>query len=235
MFLVLFLINLYYNKKVMDATPYILKEFEAFNLESKISEIKAFFSETTFTHFPIVDKNNLIGLISETDINSIDDDLKEIGDFRYLLNLFYTEEINDFFDFFRMFTLNNTNLIPVVNAKKEYIGYYDLIDVLHFFNDSVAFKHEGIVLALEKETNDYSFSEISQIIESHKGKVLGIFLIENSGSMSKISVKFDAPDFNEIIQSFRRYDYKILSNHEEDFYLEDLRERSNYLQKYLNI
>ncbi len=219
----------------MDTTPYILKEFEAFNLKSKISEIKAFFSETTFSHFPVIDDKNLVGLISETDISSIDDDSKEIADFRYLLNLFFTEEINNFIEFFNIFSMNDTNLIPVLNSKKEYIGYYDLIDVLHFFNDATFFKHEGIVLMLEKETSAISFSEISQIIETEKGKVLGIFLSEYTGSTTKISVKFDAPDFNDIIQSFRRYEYTILSNHEEDFYLEDLKERSNYLQKYLNI
>ena len=82
-------------------TPYILKEFDAFNLKTKVSEIKAFFSETTFTHFAIIDEKSLIGLISETDVNSIDADSKEIGDFHYLLNLFFTEEINNFIEFFR--------------------------------------------------------------------------------------------------------------------------------------
>jgi hypothetical protein len=219
----------------MDTTPYILKEFKAFNLDTEISEIKAFFSETTFSHFPVVDKKTVIGLISETDVNSLEDNSKNIGDFRYLLSLFFTEEINNFIEFFRIFSTNDSNIIPVVNSKKEYIGYYDLIDVLHFFNDATFFKHEGIVVLLEKESSAYSFSEISQIIESNKGKVLGIFLSENTGSTVKVSVKFDAPDFNDIIQSFRRYEYTILSNHEEDFYLEDLKERSNYLQKYLNI
>jgi len=48
-------------------------------------------------------------------------------------------------------------------------------------------------------------------------------------------LKFDAPDINKIFQAFRRYNYKVLSDHQEDFYLEDLKERSIYLQKYLNI
>ena len=51
----------------------------------------------------------------------------------------------------------------------------------------------------------------------------------------KISLKFSSQDVNEIIQSFRRYDYKVLSDHKEDFYLEDLKDRNDYLRKYLNI
>ena len=42
-------------------------------------------------------------------------------------------------------------------------------------------------------------------------------------------------DINEIIQTFRRYNYTVISEHKDDFYLQDLKERSDYLQKYLNM
>ena len=58
---------------------------------------------------------------------------------------------------------------------------------------------------------------------------------DNSNNFIKITVKFNAQDINEIIQSFRRYDYQVLSQHKEDYFLEDLKDRSDYLQKYLNI
>jgi hypothetical protein len=37
------------------------------------------------------------------------------------------------------------------------------------------------------------------------------------------------------MQTFRRYDYKIISMHENDIYLEDLKNRSEYLKKYLDM
>jgi hypothetical protein len=40
---------------------------------------------------------------------------------------------------------------------------------------------------------------------------------------------------NDIIQTFRRYNYEILSEHHEDLYINNLKERSDYLDKYLNI
>ena len=40
---------------------------------------------------------------------------------------------------------------------------------------------------------------------------------------------------NAIVQTFRRYNYNIISNHEEDKFLEDLKDRSKYLDRYLNI
>ena len=40
---------------------------------------------------------------------------------------------------------------------------------------------------------------------------------------------------NNIIQTFRRYNYEIISEHQEDNYINNLKERSEYLDKYLNI
>jgi predicted transcriptional regulator len=219
----------------METTSYILKEFKPFSLFSKVSEIKTFFIETSFSHFPIVKNNELIGLISESDMEEIEDDENEIGNFQYLYKLFSIEEEDSLLDILGVFASNNTNLIPVINNKKEYIGYFEINDILQIYNETPFLKGEGIVLLIEKGINEYSISEICQIVESNKGKILGVFIAESGLTSVKISIKFNAPDINEIIQSFRRYDYLVLSNHKEDYFIEDLKDRSNYLQKYLNI
>lgn len=219
----------------METTLYILNEYKPFNLLTKVSEVKSFFNETVFCHFPIIKDNQLIGLISENDIKGIDEDEKTLEDFQYLFNLFFIEEKNNLLEIIKVFASNETNIIPVLNNEKEYIGYYDLIEILHVFNGTPFLNNEGIVILLEKGIKDYSFSEISQIVESNNGKLLGIYISETNSSTVKISLKFSSQNINEIIQSFRRYNYRVLSNHKEDYYLEDLKERTNYLRKYLNI
>lgn len=219
----------------METTPYILKEFKAFTTHTKITDVKLVFSETTYSHFPIVENGHLLGLISEIDIRSIFDDDKELGNYQYLFQLFCTEENNNLLEILKIFAANETNLIPVINNKKEYLGYCDLIDILHVYNNTPFLKNEGTVLGIKKNVTEYSFSEICQIVESNNGNVLGLFISETNPTSVKITIKFFAQDVNEIIQSFRRYNYEVLSKHKEDFYLEDLKERSIYLQKYLNI
>ncbi|MCF6167204.1 CBS domain-containing protein [Lutibacter sp.] len=219
----------------MKNIPYILKEFEAFTLQTKIADVKSLFNETTYSHFPVIKNNQLIGLVSETDIQGITEDDKELNDFQLLFSLFFTEENNNLLEILKVFALNETNLIPVISVQKEYLGYYDLIDVLHVYKNTPFLNNEGSILILEKEIRDYSFSEICQIVESDNGKILGVFISESNSTSVKITLKFSSQDVNEIIQSFRRYDYKVLSNHKEDYYLEELKDRTNYLQKYLNI
>jgi hypothetical protein len=137
-------------------------------------------------------------------------------------------------DVLGVFASNNTNLIPVTN-NNDYVGYYEINDILQLINDTPFLKSEGVVILLEKETGGYSFSEICQIAESNNAKIVGLFVSESNATTVKITVKINSNEINEILQSFRRYNYTILSSHKEDFFIEDLKERSNYLQKYLNI
>lgn len=219
----------------MESTPLLLKEFNPFTLSSTIAEVKGFFNETNFSHFPIVEENHLIGLISETELQGIDNESSQIGDFQFLFNFFFVEESTRFLDLLKIYAANETNLVPVLNEKKQYLGYYDLIEVMHIYNATPFLHDDGAIISLQKEKENYSFGEICQIVESNNGQILGLFLEEADSEVVKITVKFDAPEVNEILQSFRRYNYKVLSNLKEDYYLEDLKERSSYLQKYLNI
>jgi Mg/Co/Ni transporter MgtE len=219
----------------METTPLILREFKAFTLQTTISEVKSFFKTTTYCHFPIVENNRLIGLIFETDIQGIENNEAVIGEYKSLFNFFFVEESHNLLELLKVFASNETNLIPALDANNNYLGYYDLIDILHVYNATPFLNNDGATIVLEKEQSNYSFSEICQIVESNKGTVLGLFISEDDDTTVNITLKFSAPDINKIFQSFRRYNYKVLSNHKEDFYLEDLKERSNYLQKYLNI
>ena len=88
---------------------------------------------------------------------------------------------------------------------------------------------------MEKPATDYSMSQITQIVESNNGKLLGVFVSEANAEKVQVTIKITLGGMNEIIQTFRRYNYEIISEHNEDNYLNNLKERSEYLDKYLNI
>ncbi len=107
--------------------------------------------------------------------------------------------------------------------------------MLHFLNETTFVKEDGGIIVIEKETADFTFSQICQIVESNEAKVLGVFISNATPTLTQITLKISQSNFNEIIQTFRRYNYTILSEHQEDSYLAGLKERSDYLDKYLNI
>lgn len=219
----------------MITTPTILNDLKAFTPQTKIEEVKNRFNETTFSHFPVVDDGLLIGLIAAADVQIIENYTKNIADFNHLLTTFYALEKNNLLEIFNVFAANETNVVPVINNQRAYLGYFELINVLHIYNDTPFINHNGDVILVEKESRDYSFSQICQIIESNNGKLLGIFVADSNSATVKVLIKFTAPEVNEVYRALRRYNYNILTSNDNDLYLEELQERSNYLQKFLDI
>ncbi len=219
----------------MKISDYISKDVKALNLNSTIGDAKKLFNELTFSHMPIVEKNNLIGLINESDVRTIENNDETIGKSSEFLSNFFIGLNDNWINILKMFSSNETNLMPVLSDQNKYVGYYELNDVLHYFNDTPLLNHEGFFIVVEKGVRDYSFSEIAQIVESNEAKLIGAFISGYRNDLVQITLKIASEEINEIIQSFRRYGYHLLTKHKEDLFLEELKDRSDYLQKYLNM
>ena len=108
-------------------------------------------------------------------------------------------------------------------------------DIMALFNNTPFLNEAGGIIVVEKALSDNSFSEISQIIESNDANILGFFISKMDNNIVQTTIKIGHTGMNAIVQTFRRYGYHVISNHEEDTFIEDLKDRSNYLDKYLNI
>jgi hypothetical protein len=115
------------------------------------------------------------------------------------------------------------------------LGYYELEDIVKFFHETPFLKEQGAVIVVEKNAIDYSMGQITQIVESNNGKLLGLFVSNATADKIQVTIKITLGSMNDIIQTFRRYNYEIVSEHQEDNYINNLRERSDYLDKYLSI
>ncbi|MFY9243324.1 MAG: CBS domain-containing protein [Polaribacter sp.] len=219
----------------MNINDYILKEIEALNLKHTVKGAQSLFKNFPITHFPVVEDAMLLGSFSEADIQALGNKEDELVGYAHFMNSFFADEKATVLELLKIFADNDTNIIPVLNKEKKYIGYYDLVDVLDVFSTSPFMIEESETLIIEKLEMDYSMAEVSQIVESNGGKLLGLYLSEKSNDFVQITLKIVSKEINEIIQTFRRYDYKIISTHENDIYLEDLKNRSEYLQKYLEM
>ena len=125
--------------------------------------------------------------------------------------------------------------MPVLGKDNKYLGYYELSDIMSLFNNTPFLNEVGGIIVVEKGIREYSFSEICQIIESNDVKILGVIISKIENDNIQATIKIGNTGMNAIVQTFRRYNYNIISNHEEDKFLEDLKDRSKYLDRYLNI
>ena len=219
----------------MNINDYILKEIKAFQLKDPVKKIQSVFENYPITHFPVVEDGKLLGSFSEDDIQTIENKNDELVLHSHLLNSFFADEKATILELLKIFADNDTTIIPIFNKDKNYIGYYDLRDVLDAFSTSPFMIEQSETLIVEKLELDYSMGEVAQIVEANGAKLLGLYISEKDNDLIQITLKIVSNEINEIIQTFRRYDYKIISMHENDIYLEDLKNRSEYLQKYLEM
>lgn len=217
-----------------EITDYINNDIKAITIDDTIESVQDFFADLSFSHFPVLENGIYIGSISGDDVEAFDAE-KKILDYRYTLEGFYARKNMIWLDLLEIFARNHTSIVPVLDEKNNYIGYYDITDIIKFFHETPFLKEMGGIIIVEKNINDYSMSQISQIVESNNGKLLGMFVSSAEADKIQITVKIALGSLNDIIQTFRRYNYEIISEHQEDNYLNALKERSDYLDKYLNI
>ncbi|WP_308991366.1 acetoin utilization protein acuB [Mariniflexile litorale] len=219
----------------MKLSEFITNDIKPLNSNSKISDLQHLFNQLTYSHIPIQDDNNIyLGSFSENDAHCFETN-KMVNDYKYAIENFFVRDSTIWLDVLEAFAVNSANIMPVLNHQNVYLGYYELKEVISLFSESPFFSDPGGILVIEKGISDYSFSEISQIVETNNGKLLGAFVSKMKPDLVQVTLKIGNTGLNEIIQTFRRYSYNIVSGHEEDSYLESLKERSDYLNKYLNI
>ena len=219
---------------LMPLQEYLINDIEPLNINDKVSDLKMLFNELTYSHIPIENNGAYVGCISETDAHCFEG-VKSISDCTHSLESFYVRTKTNWLDVLETFAQNSCNIMPVLDQNNAYKGYYELGDIINLFNQTPFFAEPGGVLILETGIQDYSFSEISQIVESNDAKILGALVSKLQSDIIQITLKIGSVGLNDVIQTFRRYSYNIISGHEEDTYVENLKERSDYLKKYLDI
>ena len=219
----------------MNLQEYILNEMRARSLNEPVESALQVFKSFPITHIPIVENGHLLGCISESDFQTIEDDSIKISEYSHLVDFFFAHESATVLELITLFADHDCNIMPALNKNKEYLGYFELSDILDIFSNSPFLHSNGVEIVAEKLKKEYSSSEVAQIVESNNGKVMGLYISNQTSDVTQVTVKVSSEDINEIIQTFRRYNYNIISQYEDDFYLQDLKDRSEYLQKYLDM
>jgi predicted transcriptional regulator len=219
----------------MNINDYILKDLKTLHLKSTVKSAQKQCRNFPITHIPVVEEGKLMGSFAESDLQTIENKEDLISNYSYLLSYFHTDKDASDLELLKLFANNDCNIIPVLDSDKNYIGYYDLADVLDIFSNSPFLVEESTTLIVEKNEKEYSMSEVAQIVESNNATLLGMYISSRKPDSVEVTLRISSEDMNEIIQTFRRYNYSLVTVHKDDMYLEDLIDRSKYLQKYLKM
>ncbi len=206
-------------------------------LNTLIEDILPQLEDCSFSHLPVVDQNDSwIGNILLEDLQNASPG-QTVEDVMYDLEKFFLVNHTGLnpFDFFDLFIQNDSNIIPLLNQDGILEGVFSKETLLNEWSKTLFFEEKGTSFIVEKDLQHYSFSEITQIVESNNAKLLGILLLNTSNNTTQILIKTNGINTKVILDDLRRYNYEIQTNLIDDTHFNELKERSDYLNKYLNI
>ena len=218
----------------MALNQFIINDLNPASPETLVEELQTIFKQLTYSHVPVLKEQVYLGCLSETDVYCFEPQ-QVVSEVLYAIEGFFVRDSSVWLDILEAFAQNNSNIMPVLDAENNYLGYYQLIDIISLFNRTPFFSEPGGIVVIEKGHNDFSFSQISQIVESNNAKLLGAFISKTENDLSQITLKIGNVGLSAILQEFRRYGYTIITGHEDDTFLQTLKERSTYLDTYLNL
>ena len=92
-----------------------------------------------------------------------------------------------------------------------------------------------VLIKVIKEINSFSFSEISNILELNNIKIFSISIVKIDSNNVVCNINVKSNHLVSALNLLRAYEYEIISDHKEDDFLDELKNRSRYLDKYLNM
>ncbi|MBK8669045.1 MAG: CBS domain-containing protein [Saprospiraceae bacterium] len=186
-------------------------------------------------HLPIVNHEQLLGVVSEEDI-LIHDTREAVGTYRLSFLRPYCFENEHLFEVMTKMGRFQLTMIPVIDEHENYLGVITMEDLLQYFAMHFSFAEPGSILVIETSQGNYSLAEIARIAESEDVSILSSF-VNTIPETSRIfiTLKLNRQDINAFKSSLERFGYDISATFSEVGHHDGMRERFDSLMSYLNI
>lgn len=186
-------------------------------------------------HLPIVNNEELLGVISEDDILS--NNLEEsVGSYRLTLKKAYVKENDHIFEVMNLMAEYDLTVVPVVNEGGKYVGLISMEELLFYYARSFSFSEPGSILVIEIDKIDYSLAEIARIIESENALILCSFITKSADHSSVlITLKLNIQDIKHVVATLRRFEYNVKASFTEQIFVDNLKDHYDSFINYLNV
>ena len=192
-------------------------------------------AEFRVRHLPIVNEDQFLGLVSDTDVLVEPDHAVQIGAMALSLVNPYVLEDQHIYDVIRLFYEQQLTIVPVLDTKKNYLGMISINAMNEYFAKITSVMQPGGIIILEINSRNNSLAHMSQIVESDNAQILSSYVSTYPDSTRMdVTLKINKQDISAIVASFLRYEYDIKAtfNHND---VDNSMDRYDSLMNYLNL
>jgi acetoin utilization protein AcuB len=204
-------------------------------LNDPIHQALELMSEYHVTQLPIVVDEKYIGLVFEYDLlelsgnstlRSIENHFSKVA---VHANTHFIESIQTANDY-------NLTLVPVIEKENEFLGVITATDLLKQLGKITGSSEPGGLIVLEMEQRNFSFSEISKLVETNDAQITQLNTHWDSNEDAfLVTLKINKFEISDIVATFQRYEYEVKYYFGEELYENELKDNYDHLMNYLNI
>lgn len=189
------------------------------------------------SHLPIVNNQDFLGLISDTDIYDMNQPDEPVGNHSLAILKPFVTTGQHLFEVIGLAARLKLSVVPVLDENNHYKGVITTNDLIHHLAGISSLDQPGGIIVLGLTERDYSLSQISQIIESNNVKVLSMYITSPPESTRlEVTLKVNTNDLGAVIRTFERYSYDVKTWISSDDSMDRFySERFDLLMKYMNI
>ncbi|TMI78975.1 MAG: CBS domain-containing protein [Bacteroidetes bacterium] len=205
-------------------------------LSDKVYQALELMNENHVEHLPIVDGEKYVGVISEGDLSQAENDHSTLEDFKQSISNPSVKEDEHVLKAIQVAVQNGLTVVPIVKEENELVGVVTYADLLKYSSEFMSLNEPGGLIVLEMESKDYSFNEVSRIIESNDAQIKQLNTnVDPETGLMEVTIKINKTEISDIVASFQRHEYNVKYYFGEEFFENEIKTNYDNLMNYLKI
>lgn len=206
------------------------------HLHDKIFNALQMMNDCHVTHLAVDDDGKYVGTVNEEVLMQAPDDTAELNELKEGFAGYAVNQNDHFLKALQLAVENRLSVVPVIDENKELLGVVSYREMLKQASEFVNVKDPGGLIVLELETTNYSFSEISRLVETNDAQItqLNTHTDQQTGLM-QVTIKINKTEISDIVATFQRYEYNVKYYFGEELYENELKTNYDNLMNYLKL
>lgn len=206
-------------------------------LGDKVHYALQLMGDNQVTHLPLLaDDDKYAGMISEDDLLVVDDDKTTLSALELSFKGAAVKETDHFLKSLQLAADNALSVVPVINEENELTGTVAYNDLLRHASSFMSLNEPGALIVLEIPSNQYSFNEISKLVETNDAQITQLNSSNDPETgMMQVTIRINKAEVSDIIATFQRYEYTVKYFFGEEQYENELKSNFDNLMNYLSI
>jgi len=206
------------------------------HLSDKVYQALQLMNDNRVNHLPIVEGDKFVGIISEDDLLQAENDHSELNSLQQSFGNTFVKSNEHFLKAIQVAAENGLSVVPVVDMENDIAGAVAYSDLLKHASEFMSLNEPGGLIVLEVESNQYSFNEISKLVETNDAQITQLNTSNDPETgMMQVTIRVNKAEISDIVVTFQRYEYNVKYYFGEEVYVNELRNNYDNLMNYLKI